>query len=296
MDGPSRLPSSLPAGRTLKLPGRGQTWIYDTGEPRSGPDAPAVLLLHGWTSSGALNWYRCFPALREKYRVVALDHRGHGRGIRSRLPFRLEDCADDAAAVVAALGVGPLTAVGYSMGGPIAQLLWRRHPEAVDGLVLCATAARFATRRQFSGPLGTLGLGASMALSLLPGVARRQGMGMVIRRWNATASAAGWALEEWARHDPSALMQAGLALSRFDSTSWVGSIDVPTAVVVTEADQTVSPRRQRFLADHIPGALAFPVEGDHRACVDVPRRFVPALLAACEAVRHPGAVANLTGN
>lgn len=296
MDRSSRLPSSLPAGRGLQLGGRGRTWVYDTGDPASGPNTPAVLLLHGWTSSAALNWYRCFPALGEKYRVVALDHRGHGRGIRSRLPFSLEDCADDAAAVVAALGVGPLTVVGYSMGGPIAQLLWRRHPEVVDGLVLCATAARFASRRQFSGPLGTLGLGASMALSLLPGVVRRQGMGMAVRRWNAAGDAAAWAMEEWARHDPSALMQGGLALSRFDSTSWIASIDVPTAVVVTEADQTVSPRRQRFLAEHIPGAQIFPVDGNHRACVDAPGSFVAALLSACEAVRHPRAVADRTGN
>lgn len=285
----------MPAGRELQLPGRGRTWIYDTGAPATLPDAPAVLLLHGWTSSAALNWYRCFPALRAKYRVVALDHRGHGRGIRSRLPFRLEDCADDVAAVLDALGLAPPTVVGYSMGGPIAQLLWRRHRESVGGLVLCATAARFATRRQFSGPLATLGLGASMALSLMPPVVRRRGMGMAVRRWNANGGMAAWALEEWARHDPSALMQGGLALSRFDSTPWIGAIDVPTAVVVTEGDRTVSPRRQRFLVDHIPGALAFPVAGDHRACVDTPRTFLPALLAACEAVRHPSAVADHRG-
>ena len=50
-------------------------------------------------------------------------------------PFRLEDCADDIAALLAALGVDRCIAVGYSMGGPIAQLLWQRHPHLVDGLV-----------------------------------------------------------------------------------------------------------------------------------------------------------------
>ena len=60
-----------------------------------------------------------------------------------RTPFRLEDCADDVAALLDVLGVERCIAVGYSMGGPIAQLLWRRHPELVDGLVLCATSARF---------------------------------------------------------------------------------------------------------------------------------------------------------
>ena len=38
----------------------------------------------------------------------------------------------------------PVVVVGYSMGGPVAQLLWQRHPDLVAGLVLCATSDRFA--------------------------------------------------------------------------------------------------------------------------------------------------------
>ena len=75
--------------------------------------------------------------------MVAPDLRGHGRGIRSRRPFRLEDCADDLAALVEQLGCGPVVVVGYSMGGLVAQLLWRRHPDLVAGLVLCSTARVF---------------------------------------------------------------------------------------------------------------------------------------------------------
>ena len=279
-------PAELPPARRIELPGRGRTWVYDSGAAPSPADASPVVLLHGWTSTAALNWYRCFPALTSRYRVVALDHRGHGRGISSRLPFRLEDCADDVAALIETLELGPSTIVGYSMGGPIAQLVWKRHPGLVSELVLCATAARFASRGQFSGPVGTIGLGASVALSLLPAGVRRQGMSLATRRWSANGGAAAWAIEEWGRHDPSALMQPGLALSRFDSTGWIEQIDVPTAVVMTEMDTTVSPRRQQYLADTIPGALLFPVAGTHRACVDSPRAFVPALLSACSAVRQ----------
>ncbi len=221
---------------------------------------------------------------------MALDLRGHGRGIRSRVPFRLEDCADDAAALIATLGLGRVTAVGYSMGGPVAQLLWRRHRGVVDGLVLCATAARFAARQQLGGPLGTLSLGASMALSLLPEIVRRQGMTLASRNWAGNRVIPAWAIEEWERNDPSALIQAGLALGRFDSTGWIGTIDVPTALVVTTLDTTVSPRRQWNLARSIPGAVAFPVQADHRACVEQPRLFLPALMAACRAAQAPDTV------
>lgn len=206
----------------------------------------------------------------------------------------MEDCADDAAALIEVMGLGPTTVVGYSMGGPIAQLLWRRHPESVGELVLCATAARFAARRQFSVPFHTIGMGASVALSLLPAGVRRQGMTFVTRRWSAGGGVADWAAAEWSRNDPAALVQAGLALSRFDSTGWIHRIDVPTAVVVTEEDETVSPRRQKYLAQGIPGALAFPVRADHRACVEATDRFVPALVSACDAVRRVPAAVRLT--
>lgn len=274
---------TLPPARELVLPRRGRTWVYDSGTP-DGAEGPPLLLLHGWTSTAALNFYRCFPALTPHYRVVALDHRGHGRGLRSRVPFRLEDCADDAAAVVECLDLGPTTVVGYSMGGPVAQLMWRRRPDTVGGLVLCATAANFPHAR-FNGAVGTAAAGLAASLSLVPQPLRRRGMRLATDRWLAGGDAAPWAADEWSRHDPSALLQAGVAISRFDSTPWIGQVDVPTAVVITERDQTVSPRRQRFLAEAIPGAVAFPVPADHRAVADAPRVFLPALLSACDSVR-----------
>src|SRR3954452_24491838 len=129
----------LPMGKRLQLPGRGTTFVRQVAGPEG---APTLLMLHGWMASGGLNWFRVCDALGEHFNVVAADMRGHGRGIRNGRRFRLADCADDAAATLDALGIGPVIAVGYSLGGPVAQLLWRRHPEKVSGLVLCSTAHR----------------------------------------------------------------------------------------------------------------------------------------------------------
>ncbi|MBW2629282.1 MAG: alpha/beta fold hydrolase [Deltaproteobacteria bacterium] len=104
------------------------------------------MLLHGLAATGPLNWFTAFSDLAERYHVVAVDHRGHGRGIPTRR-FRLKDCADDVVAVADALGIRKFIAVGYSMGGPIAKLCWSRHPERVRGLVLCATARHFTPER-----------------------------------------------------------------------------------------------------------------------------------------------------
>ena len=88
----------------------------------------------------------CLRAAVEGVQGRRADHRGHGRTPSGVESFTLGDCADDAFAVADALGVDRLIAVGYSMGGPIAQLMWRRQPNRVDGLVLAATSRDFGGR------------------------------------------------------------------------------------------------------------------------------------------------------
>jgi pimeloyl-ACP methyl ester carboxylesterase len=272
----------LPPGRKLKLGRRGTTFIRELDGP---PGAPTVLLLHGWTVDADVNWFQCYRPLSQRFRVIAMDHRGHGRGIRSIRPFRLEDCADDIAALVAELATGPVIPVGYSMGGPIAQLTWRRHPDVVDGLVLCATSRKFASRDPRTRLLFGSMLGLSAGARLVPAAVRRQLMDQVMgRRLSEADPLAQWVMTEVRRNDMSAVLQAGYAIGSFDSRPWLGEIDVPAAVVVTELDRLVGPRYQRDLAAAMPSATVHPVRGDHGACVMNPGQFVPALIRACDSV------------
>jgi pimeloyl-ACP methyl ester carboxylesterase len=102
-------------------------------------------------------------------------------------------------------------------------------------------------------------------------------------------------LREFAGHDPASVIQATRALSGFSSHDWIGSVNVPTAVIVTTRDELVPPERQRKLAASIPGAEIFEVVGDHGACVARPDRFVPALVAACRSVEGRIAVGASAG-
>ena len=107
--GPPSRPFALPRGCVVHVPGRGEMFLRD-----SGGDGPPVLLLHGWMFSADLNWYR--PMARSRRPATAcsrVDHRGHGRGLRTPEPFTLKACADDAAALLAHLKVQPVLAVGY---------------------------------------------------------------------------------------------------------------------------------------------------------------------------------------
>jgi 3-oxoadipate enol-lactonase len=277
-------PPLLPEGRTVELDGRGTTWVTEAAGP---PGAPTLMLLHGWTATGALNWFNAIPTLAQSYRVVALDHRGHGRGIRNPRRFRLEDCADDAVALADELGIDRFVAVGYSMGGPIAQLTWHRHHDRVAGLVLAATSRNFRGTPIEMALFSAMG-GLSLAARVTPTQWQRHlGSRYVLRKYD-DSDVGGWARREIARNSPRSLVEAGRAIGTFSSTRWIGDVDVPTSVVVTERDSVVPPERQRRLAESIPGAEVFTVAGDHAVCVLDPDRFVPALSRACDRVVRRG--------
>ena len=75
-------------------------------------------------------------------------------------------------------------------------------------------------------------------------------------------------------------MEAGFSLARFDSSAWIGEVDVPHAVVVTTRDAAVVPARQRRLAAALPDPSVHEADIDHAGCVTRPKRFVPVLLDA----------------
>lgn len=269
----------LPRGRIVELPGRGRTWVREVDGP---PGAPTVLLLHGWTANADLNWYSSFAALGQHFHVIALDLRGHGRGVRSRRVFRMRDAADDAAALLDELGIDRAIAVGYSMGGAVAQLLWRRHPEKVSGIVLCATSSVFAESAEEKRWFTALG-GVSLASRLTPGLAQKAVAAWILQRRQDSRSIE-WVTDELQRNDWTAVLGAGAALGRFDSREWLGEVDVPAAVVLTLRDRVVAPRRQRAMAAAIPRVVVHEVDGDHAVVAMAPERFVPALVRALRGV------------
>ncbi len=242
------------------------------------------MLLHGWTATADLNWFRCYDALAEQHRVIAFDQRGHGTGLRSKRRFRLEDCADDAVAIADALGIDRFIPIGYSMGGPVAQLIWRRHAERVRGLVLCATAPVFSVERvERLSFLGATGLAALARIT--PEQARTWLTDQLYlqrksRDWEP------WAVQEAASHDWRMLLEAGTAIGGFDSTPWISEVDVPTALLITMQDGVVSRRRQTMLFDALPDATVFRIDSDHGAAVEAADAFVPALLRAIATVER----------
>lgn len=270
----------LPPGREVELVGRGTTFVRELAGPSL--SSPTIILLHGWTASADLNWFTSYFALAEHFRVVALDNRGHGGGIRSRKVFKLSDCADDAAALADALGIESFIPVGYSMGGPIAQLIWKQHHDRVLGLVLCATAGSFASSREEK--LSFAGLSGLAALSRLAPAQARQWLTQQLYLQRKSTEWEPWAIEQASRHEWRMVLEAGRAIGNFSSRPWLKDVDVPTSVLITMRDRVVPVRRQVRLFESIHGAEAFRVDGDHDACIANADRFVPTLIRAVHSV------------
>jgi 3-oxoadipate enol-lactonase len=221
-----------------------------------------VLLLHGWTASADLNFFPVYAGLAGSYRVIAMDHRGHGRGMRSVEPFSLEDCADDAAALLDELGAGQVIVVGYSMGGPIGLLLARRHPGRVAGLVMQATALEWyhsAHERRAWRLLPVLELG--LRLGTGAGFVERV-LRHTIRQAPELDTYRPWLAAEFRRGLARELTDAGHALSRYDAEPWAAQLGLPTAVLITTRDRLVRPAKQRELAAALR-AEVLEVEADH---------------------------------
>lgn len=266
------------AHESVLLP-HGKTLAYrDLSGP---PGAETVMLLHGIGVTADLNWMGSYATLRRRFRVVAPDLRGHGRSDSPSLTFRLEDCVDDVVALADSLGIDRFIAAGYSMGGVLAQLLWRRHPERVSRLVLCASARNF---------LGTPG--ERMAAMFGPAMTAAARMNPLWHTFGAglfgprlisdlNPELRQFALSEMNRTTMNTMTSALLAVSKFTSHAWIGDIDIPVSVLVTTRDTVVRPARQRRLAQAIPHAQVFTVDGDHGVCISDPDSFSPQLLAAC---------------
>ena len=248
-----------PPERTVEVAG-GQIPIRDSTD---GHGRPPVILIHGLSMTSDSCWRGSYEPLAAHHRVVAFDLRGHGSGLPVQGHFSLEACADDVVAVAAELGLDRFIAVGYSIGGLIAQTIWRRHREVLSGLVLGATAHYPLTPVEWA--LGaTPVMGTSGRHEADPGV---------------------WATAARRSHiAPWVFASALQAAARFDARPWIDAVDVPTAVVLTTRDAVIIPWRQRALANAIPGATTHEVRSGHLAPIRHPHRLASAIVRACETV------------
>jgi len=258
-------------GRTVFV-GERELFVREAGSP----DAPPLVLVHGWGFDGEMNYFNVIEELAENFRVIVPDHRNHGKSDWIRGRFDVGDLADDLAGVLDAVGVRRATVFGYSLGGMVAQELARRHPGRVDKLILAATAAHPIHRLR---PLARIGMWLARSVArfsireIAAVTAKLMKHGGALDPKNDR-----WMRAALLRRDPTLFYEAGHAAWRFDSRQWVGKLSQPAMVIITESDHIVEPVAQHQLADLIANATVIELAGaDHDSIIADPDSYIRAI-------------------
>ncbi len=106
--------------------------------------APVVIMSHSLGADLTM-WEPQMSVLKDRFRVLRFDTRGHGGSGAPGDAYAMEDLASDLKLLLDGLEIERAHLVGLSMGGMIGQVFALRHPEMLSSLVLCDTAARGAT-------------------------------------------------------------------------------------------------------------------------------------------------------
>lgn len=105
-------------------------------------DGPVVTFSHSLACTLAM-WDEQVRALKNRYRVLRYDTRGHGQTSAPAGAYTLEQLAEDLKGLLDGLGITATHFVGLSMGGMIGQVFALKHPAMVQSLTLCDTTSRY---------------------------------------------------------------------------------------------------------------------------------------------------------
>ncbi len=235
-----------------------------------------ILFLHAFPLNRTM-WAPQVAGLKDQYRVIAIDLRGHGESDAPLWRYTLDQFAEDINGLLDYLGIAKATFVGLSMGGYILFTLYQKNPALFQSLVLADTratadtpeakAARFSMAqiayRRGASAIADLMLPKLLSPSSCERRADLQDHLRTIITSNQVSGIIGdlMAMEE-----------------RPDSTPLLRTIHVPTLVIVGE-DDVASPRDEvDDMARHIPGSTFVVIpEAGHLSNMENPESFNAAI-------------------
>lgn len=225
-------------------------------------EAAPVLVLAGSLGSTIEMWRPQAP-LAERFRVIRVDHRGHGRSPVPEGPYRVADLAGDVLALLDRLGLERVAWCGLSLGGMVGMHLASEAPERISRLVLCCTSAHFPDTSVWADRIAAVAADGTEPLAA--GVVER------------------WFTPDWAAAHPDVVAEARAmvantpdagylaccqALEAWDHRDRLAAITAPT-LVVAGADDPSTPvePHARTIAEGIPGARLEVLPAAHLATV-----------------------------
>ncbi len=212
-------------------------------------------------------WDEVAEILAPDFRIVAYDKRGHGLSESGPDKSDMADYARDLTGLLDGLSVGRATIVGLSIGGLIAQELYRQNPARVAALVLCDTAAKIGTDEVWDQRMAEVERGGIEAMA-----------DAILERWftahfRAARSAELAGMRAMLTRTPRrGYLAACGALKRADLRPDAGQIQAPTLCLVGDEDGSTPVALVKDMAALIPGSRFEIIEGaGHLPNVEKPK-------------------------
>ena len=230
-------------------------------------EGPAILFSHGGGGNAA-GWFAQVAHFRAGHQCITFDHRGFGRSRWHAERFEPELYADDARAILDALGVERAHVVAQSLGALTAVRLALQSPERVRSLVLCSSplgiADDFAVQKVVEGAMRIAQLGAEGVLQTFAPASRENAS-----RMQLYSDIASFNLDLRAELAPTILAKEILL-----PPEELQRIACPVRTVTGSHDNLVPPEVMHHFASLIPGAECIEFEGSgHSPYFEEPEAF-----------------------
>jgi non-heme chloroperoxidase len=224
----------------------------------SGPDAPVVVLSHGW-ACGHETWIPVARRLHERGdRVVLYDQRGHGVSTRGTAPLDTETLAHDLEAVLEATDVRDAILAGHSMGGMAIMSLATLRPdilrERAKAIVLVSAAATSLSDLSMPSPQVVATIVGSRAMTL---AMRSRGGHLLMRHVfgeSPVQAHVDLTRELFAQCEGSVRGGYIVSLSSINLLDGIATLDLPTTVMVGSQDILTPPAKSDEIVETVPGA------------------------------------------
>jgi esterase len=252
--------------------------------PSRRAESPSLVLLHGFTGH-ARSWDVFAAAMTDRYRVLALDQRGHGEtGWAAADQYGVDTMADDLEAFVAALGLTRIALLGLSMGGLVAIEYAGRRPKALAACVIVDIGPeidRSGSSRIQSGVQAS-DVFASREDAFAVARADNSRPPEALHRQRSDAGLMRTEDGRWTYRYDRALRSPGKLRLRDSETAWrsCANIEAPTQIVRGALSDILSPQIAERMIRTIPDArLATVSNAGHGVPYDAPEEFLATVRA-----------------
>jgi len=235
-------------------------------------NAPVLILINSLGTDFRI-WLPLLDELNSEWSILLYDKRGHGLSDVGKLPYSIDDHAEDLIGLCRHLGIRKATICGLSVGGLIAQSVYLKKPELVKKLILSNTSHKIGTEEIWAGRIAGVEEHGIESLA-----------DSVMERWftkdfheRRKTDLAGYR-NMLVRQDPAGYAATCGAIRDADFTASVSEIKVPVLCIGGDQDGSTPPDVLRALAGMIPNARFELIEGcGHIPCIEQPAALADIL-------------------